>query len=84
MPANHVPEASVIRGARALSGFTGRKEMRRCLKKFRVKASRSTGKSHGKLLRLRQIEERGIPGGVVKCVDIRRNTKGEGTSLDLF
>jgi hypothetical protein len=33
---------------------------------------------------LRQEEERRIPGGAVKCVDIRRNTKCEGTSLVLF
>jgi hypothetical protein len=32
----------------------------------------------------RKEEERGIPGGAVKCVDIRKNTKGEGTSLVLF
>ena len=84
MPANHVPEASVIRGAQALSGFTGRKETRRRLFKSFVKSSRSTGKLQMILKRLRQVGERGIPGGAVKCVDIRRNTKGEGTSLDLF
>ena len=84
MPANHVPEASVIRGTQALSGFTGRKEMRRCLDKFCVKFQCSPLKPHRKLLRLSQIEERGIPGGAVKCVDIRRNTKGEGTFLDLY
>jgi hypothetical protein len=27
-------------------------------------------------------EENGIPGVAVKCVDIRRNTSGEGGSLD--
>lgn len=27
-----------------------------------------------KLLRLRIVEENGIPGGAVKCVDIGRNT----------
>ncbi len=36
-----------------------------------------------KLRDLRQREGQGIPGGVVKCVDIRRNTKGEGTVLAL-
>jgi hypothetical protein len=36
------------------------------------------------LCKLRQEGERGIPGGAVKCVDIRRNTKGEGTFLVLF
>jgi hypothetical protein len=46
-------------------------------------------KSHGstmelslKLLSLRIVEENGIPGGAVKCVDIGRNTRGEGGFLD--
>ncbi len=30
---------------------------------------------------LRAAEERGIPGGVVKCVEIRRNTRGESGAL---
>jgi len=30
---------------------------------------------------LRASEGHGIPGGVVKCVEIRRNTKGEGSVL---
>ncbi len=30
---------------------------------------------------LRMVEENGIPGGAVKCVDIGRNTRGEGGSL---
>jgi hypothetical protein len=34
-----------------------------------------------KLLSLRIAEESGIPGGAVKCVDIGRNTRGEGGSL---
>jgi hypothetical protein len=34
----------------------------------------------GRLLRV--VEERGTDGGAVKCVDIIRNTKGEGTFLD--
>jgi hypothetical protein len=84
VPANHVPEASVIRGTQALSGITGRKEMRRCLGKFCVKSQCSPLELHGKLLRLSQVEERGIPGVAVKCVDIRRNTNGEGTFLDLY
>jgi hypothetical protein len=33
------------------------------------------------LLSLRIVEENGIPGGAVKCVDIGRNTRGEGGSL---
>ena len=30
------------------------------------------------------VEESGIPGVVVKCVDIGRNTSGEGDFLDRF
>ncbi len=33
------------------------------------------------LLGLRTVEEHGIPGVVVKCVDIRRNTGGESGAL---
>ncbi len=32
---------------------------------------------------LRKVGEIGIPGEAVECVDIRRNTSGEGGSLDL-
>ena len=35
-----------------------------------------------KLLSLRIVEEDGIPGGAVKCVDIGRNTRGEGGFLE--
>ncbi len=34
-----------------------------------------------KLLSLRMVEESGTPGGAVKCVDIGRNTRGEGGFL---
>ena len=47
-------------------------------------------KSHGLtvvpvliLLVLSEVEVSGIPGVAVKCVDIRRNTKGEGSLLDI-
>ena len=47
-------------------------------------------KSHGLtvvpvsiLLILSKVEVSGIPGVAVKCVDIRRNTKGEGSLLGL-
>ena len=36
------------------------------------------------LLFLRQSEGDGIPGVAVKCVDIGRNTSGEGDHLGLF
>lgn len=84
MPANHVPEASVIRGTQALPGFTGRKEMRRRLEKFCVKSQGSPLEPHRKLSGLSHVENRGIPGGAVKCVDIRRNTNGESTYLDMY
>ena len=35
------------------------------------------------LLVLSEIEVSGIPGVAVKCVDIRRNTNGEGSFLDI-
>ena len=83
MPANYVPEASVIRRARTLSGFIGRIEMRRRLSKSFVKDLSSTEEVHWKLLGLRQKGVSGIPGVAVKCVDIGRNTRGEGGSLVL-
>ena len=42
----------------------------------------STHKLHLKLFLLSVGEVNGIPGVVVKCVDIRRNTGGEGGLLD--
>eukprot|EP00828_Plagiopyla_frontata_P021188 TRINITY_DN274_c0_g3_i9.p1 TRINITY_DN274_c0_g3~~TRINITY_DN274_c0_g3_i9.p1 ORF type:complete len:112 (-),score=1.76 TRINITY_DN274_c0_g3_i9:309-644(-) len=48
-------------------------------------------KSHGSTveLRLKLLDQRlgevsGIPSVAVKCVDIRRNTNGEGSLLDKF
>jgi len=48
-----------------------------------VKSPGSTGRMPGKLADLRQGEGCGIPGVVVKCVDIGRNTSGEGGILAL-
>ena len=45
------------------------------------------GLTHNLLLKLfflRVGEVNGIPGVVVKCVDIRRNTGGEGGLLDHY
>ncbi len=39
---------------------------------------------HKGFVGLRVGEESGIPGGAVKCVDIRRNAGGESGSLDNF
>ena len=43
------------------------------------------GSTHGlhlKLHFLSEVEVSGIPGVAVKCVDIRKNTSGEGDLLD--
>ena len=47
-----------------------------------VKCNGSTIELHLKLFFLRVGEVNGIPGVAVKCVDIRRNTGGEGELLD--
>ena len=47
-----------------------------------VKITGSTRNLRLKLLFLRVGEVNGIPGVAVKCVDIRRNTGGEGELLD--
>ncbi len=47
-----------------------------------VKTGGSTPELHLKLLVLSIGEEGGIPSVAVKCVDIRRNTSGEGGLLD--
>jgi hypothetical protein len=47
-----------------------------------VKSSGLTGKLPLKLLDLRLGEVSGTAGVVVKCVDICRNTKGEGSLLE--
>ena len=46
-----------------------------------VKAPGSTGEVHWKPISLRIEGDRGIPGVAVKCVDIRKNTGGEGDDL---
>ena len=48
-----------------------------------MKSSGSTGRGQGILLGLRAEEEDGIPGVAVECVDIGRNTSGEGGFLGL-
>ena len=44
----------------------------------------STGGPHGILPFLRGGEVSGTAGVAVKCVDIGRNTSGEGGFLDIF
>ena len=47
-----------------------------------MKIMGSTHNLHLKLFLLRVGEVNGIPGVAVKCVDIGRNTSGEGGLLD--
>ena len=48
-----------------------------------MKAPGLTGEGHWKLGDLSAEEESGIPCVAVKCVDIWRNTSGEGGSLSV-
>ena len=56
--------------------------MRRREIKLVVKSLGLTEELQLKLLILSAGEESGIPSVAVKCVDIRRNTSGEGDLLD--
>ena len=56
--------------------------MRRREDKLVVKSLGLTEELQLKLLILSVGEESGIPSVAVKCVDIRRNTSGEGDFLD--
>ena len=47
-----------------------------------MKSRGLTSELSSKLLGLRLVEESGIPGGAVKCVEIRKNVGGEGGLLD--
>ncbi len=47
-----------------------------------VKALGLTEEGRGKLVDLSAGGEGGIPGGAVKCVEIRKNVGGEGGLLD--
>jgi hypothetical protein len=49
-----------------------------------VKSLGSTEELRPKLVGLREIEVSGTDGGAVKCVDIIRNTGGEGGLLGLY
>ena len=55
--------------------------MRRRGGKSAVKTMGSTHRLQLKLLLLSEVEVGGIPGVAVKCVDIGRNTSGEGGLL---
>ena len=58
--------------------------MRRRVGKSGVKFHGLTVDLHSKLLVLSTGEVSGILGVAVKCVDIERNTVGEGGSLDRY
>ena len=79
-PANYVPAAAVIRRGQALSGIIGRKA--------RAGGSLSLVFKPGAQPRvaletgdLSAGEESGIPRVAVKCVEMWRNTSGEGDFL---
>ena len=55
--------------------------MRRRLGKSDVKSMGSTHALHLKLLSLSEVEVGGIPRVAVKCVEMGRNTSGEGGLL---
>ena len=55
--------------------------MRRRDVKSDVKCRGSTAELHLKLMFLSEVEVSGIPSVAVECVDIRRNTSGEGGLL---
>ncbi len=76
-PANSVPAAAVRRRAQALFGITGRKAHAGGLLSP-LKARGSTPELQRILTDWRQVEASGIPGVAVECVDIRKNTCGEG------
>ena len=80
-PANYVPAAAVKRRVQALSGITGCKGSAGGTGKLEVKSMGSTRELLSKLLALSSAEVGGIPGVAVECVDIGRNTSGEGDLL---
>ena len=49
-----------------------------------VKSIGLTDRLRSKLYILSEVEVGGIPGVAVKCVDIRRNTGGEGGLLGFY
>ena len=79
-----MPAAAVIRRTQALSGVTGRKELRRWFVKRIVKSGGSTDSLLFELHNSRVSEVAGIPSVGVKSVDIRRNTNGVGRLLGYF
>ena len=76
-----MPEASVRRRVQALSGFIGRKELRRRICAFHLKACGLTTVL-GEIWQILSIGEgTGTDHEAVKCVDMIGNTKGVGRYL---
>ena len=76
-----MPAAAVIRRVQALSGITGRKA---CVGGLLSEMRNPVAQPYGLYLiltDLRMAEASGITGVAVKCVDISRNTNGEGSLL---
>ena len=69
---------------RTLFGITGHKGRVGGLVSLHVKSLGSTEELQGEPYVLRQVGVVGTVGGVVKCVDIKKNTGGEGGSLDRY
>ncbi len=76
-----MPAAAVIRMVQTLFGFTGHKELVGGLVSLFVKSLGSTEELQRILPNWSAGGESEIPGGAVKCVDIRRNAGGESDSL---
>jgi hypothetical protein len=83
-PANSVPAAAVIQRVRALFGITGRKARVGGVLSLPVQCRGSTSCPPGILARWRHVEASGIPGVAVECVEIRKNTGGEGGLLGVI
>ncbi len=76
-----MPEASVIRRRQALSGFIGRKVLRRRNDAFCLKARGLTTDLDRRWLFLIVWEDVGTNREAVKCVDMIGNVKGVGRHL---
>ena len=79
-----MPAAAVIRRVQALSGITGRKAyVGGALSEMRNLVAQPS-RLYLILACWRSAEASGITGVAVKCVDIGRNTNGEGSLLAYF
>ena len=81
--ANSVPAAAVIQRVRALFGITGRKARAGGVVSLPVQCRGSTPCLQEILPCWRHAEASGIPGVAVECVEIRKNTGGEGGLLGM-